>query len=81
MNHQVDDPEFVLSLLRQHGYSIDLELIDDAYRVTLNGKYAVEGYTLPTTFSTDYTTHEVVLMNVGNLLHWSGMKLTTTLTY
>lgn len=75
------DPHEILSEAEAMGYSIDIETIEDTHHVTLNSTTAIEGYTLPTCWSTAFTPQEVRLECIFELMRWANLTVKQTLTY
>ena len=73
--------EQILQDITAFGYTINIELKDVTKYVTFNGRYTQEDYTLPKSYSEEYTDHEVKLDCVYDLMRWAGLHYETKLTY
>lgn len=71
----------LLSLLRNHGYSINIETINNSKHVTFVGKHSLHPCKVSHLYSTEFTNREIELDVVYDLLKWTGFKLKIVLDY
>lgn len=71
----------LLSLLRNHEYSINIETINNSKHVTFVGKHSLHQCKVSHSYSTEFTNREIELDVVEDLLKWSGLKPKIVLDY
>lgn len=71
----------LLNLLRNHGYNINIEIIDNSKKVTFIGKHSLHPCKVSHSYSTEFTNREIELDVVDDLLKWTGLKPKIVLDY
>lgn len=71
----------LLGLLRNHGYSINIEIIDNSKRVSFVGKHSLHPQKISHSYSLEFTNREIELCVVDDLLKWTGLKPKIVLDY
>ena len=71
----------LLGLLRNHGYSINIEIIDNSKRVSFVGKHSLHQHKISHSYSLEFTNREIELCVVDDLLKWTGLKPKIVLDY
>ncbi len=67
--------EKILQKLNAMGYTIKLVKKDNSIFVTLCSKIAVKNYTLPRSYSNEYTSYQIQLDVIYDLMEWAGMRI------
>ncbi len=71
----------LLGLLRNRGYSINIETINNSKHVTFVGKHSLHPCKVSHLYSTEFTNREIELDVVYDLLKWTGLKPKIVLDY
>ena len=71
----------LLGLLRNHGYNINIEIIDNSKRVSFVRKHALHAHKVSHSYSLEFTNREIEQHLVDDLLRWSGLKPKIVLDY